>query len=53
MHTEGYAKLWGEFYSEIRFFFGNPDKCTKDNSIISELDGFVLFELLKSCRGED
>jgi hypothetical protein len=53
MHTEGYAKLWGEFYSEIRFFFGNPDKCTEDNSIISELDGFVLFELLKSCRGED
>ena len=46
-HTERYAKLWDEIYSEIRSYFGNPDKCTEANNIIIELEGSVSFELLK------
>jgi hypothetical protein len=46
-HTKRYAKLWDEIYSEIRSYFGNPDKCTEANNIIIELEGSVSFELLK------
>jgi hypothetical protein len=51
-HTELYAKLWGEIYSEIRSYSGNPDKCTEGNNIIIELEGSVSFELLKRAAEE-
>jgi hypothetical protein len=51
-HTEGYAKLWDEIYSEIRSYFGNPEKCTEANKIIIELEGSVSFELLKRAAEE-
>ena len=51
-HTERYAKLWDEIYSEIRSYFGNPDKCTEANNIIIELEGSVSFELLKKAAEE-
>ena len=46
-HTKWYVGLWDEFYSDIQSFFGNPDKCTKSNSIVMKVDGSVSFELLK------
>jgi hypothetical protein len=52
-YTEGYVKLWDEIYSEIRSYFGNPDKCTEANNIIIELDGSVSFELLKRAAEEN
>ena len=45
-------KLWDEIYSEIRSYFGNPDKCTEANNIIIELEGSVSFELLKKAAKE-
>ena len=51
-HTERYAKLWDEIYSEIRSYFGNPDKCTEANNIIIGLEGSVSFELLKRSAKE-
>ncbi len=51
-HTERYAKLWDEIYFEIRSYFGNPDKCTKANNIIIELEDSVSFELLKKAAKE-
>jgi len=47
-HTERYAKLWDEIKSEIRSYFGNPDKCIEANNIIIELEGSGSFELLKN-----
>jgi hypothetical protein len=44
--------LWDEIYSEIRSYFGNPDKCTEANNIIIELEGSVSFELLKRAAEE-
>ena len=41
--------MWDEIKSEIRSYFGNPDKCTKANNIIIELEGSVLFEVLKKA----
>ena len=52
MHTEGYAKLWDETFSIIQSFFGNHDKCTKANNIISELVGSASFELIKRAAKE-
>jgi hypothetical protein len=52
MHTEGYAKLWDETFSIILSFFGNHDKCTKANNIISELVGSASFELIKRAAKE-
>jgi hypothetical protein len=46
-HTEWYAKLWDEIYSEIQSFLGNHDECTKANSIVMKVEGYVLSELLK------
>jgi hypothetical protein len=51
-HTPRYAKLWDEIYSEIRSYFGNPDKCTEANNIIIGLEGSVSFELLKRSAKE-
>ena len=51
-HTEGYAKLWDEIYSEIRYNFGNPDKCTEGNNIVMKVVGSVSFELLKKAAEE-
>jgi hypothetical protein len=52
-HTEGYyAKLWDEIYSEIRSYFGNPDKCTQANNIVMKVVGSVSFELLKKAAEE-
>ena len=51
-HTEGYAKLWDETFSIIQSFFGNHDKCTKANNIISELVGSASFELIKRAAKE-
>ena len=51
-HTPRYAKLWDEIYSEIRSYFGNPDKCTEANNIITGLEGSVSFELLKKAAKE-
>ena len=51
-HTKRYAKLWDEIYSEIRSYFGNPDKCIKANNIIIELEGSGSFELLKKSVEE-
>jgi hypothetical protein len=51
-HFERYAKLWDEIYSEIRSYFGNPDKCTEANNIITGLEGSVSFELLKKAAKE-
>ena len=51
-HTEWNAKLWDEIYSKIRSYFGNPDKCTKANNIIMQVDGSVSFELLKKAAEE-
>ena len=44
--------MWDEIYSEIRSYFGNPDKCTEANNIIIELEGSVSFELLKKAAEE-
>jgi hypothetical protein len=44
--------LWDEIYSEIRSYFGNPDKCIEANNIIIELEGSVSFELLKRAVEE-
>ena len=51
-HTERYAKLWDEIYSEIRSYFGNPDKCIEGNNIVMKVDGSVSFELLKKAAEE-
>ena len=44
--------MWDEIYSEIRSYFGNPEKCTETNNIIIELEGSVSFELLKRAAEE-
>jgi hypothetical protein len=46
------VKLWDEIYSEIRSYFGNPDKYIEANNIIIRLEGSVLFELLKRAAEE-
>jgi hypothetical protein len=51
-HTERYAKLWDEIYSEIRSYFGNPDKCTEGNNIVMKVVGSVSFELLIKAAEE-
>jgi hypothetical protein len=51
-HTKRYAELWDEIYSEIRSYFGNPDKCIEGNNIVMKVDGSVSFELLKKAAEE-
>jgi hypothetical protein len=51
-HTERYAELWDEIYSEIRSYFGNPDKCIEGNNIVMKVVGSVSFELLKKAAEE-
>jgi hypothetical protein len=44
--------LWDEIYSEIRSYFGNPDKCIEGNNIVMKVVGSVSFELLKKAAEE-
>jgi hypothetical protein len=44
--------LWDEIYSEIRSYFGYPDKSIEANNIIIELEGSGSFELLKKSAEE-